>query len=260
MIDFGGRSRGAVFEPRHGRCLGAVIICHERYGLVEHTLDLAERLSGDGYLAIAPDFLNHWDGNKEAVKSGDLDVAVEDEIVQEHLIAARQYISNKYAIEPNRTAVMGVCMSGSYPFLAADVMSDLGAAVVFYGGAGDEDVSDERSRSYKEILAKMECPVLGVWGEDDHVVSFSQVRRLRDLLENNKVSYEFTIFPNMPHGWLNSTMPGRYRPTEAEMAWKLLISFIGRAFSGQFDLQRQSGLFSFNMSKEYDFSRKVRLA
>lgn len=260
MINFGGRSVGAVFEPHHGQSLGAVIICHERYGLVQHTLDLAERLSADGYLAVAPDFLSHWDGDKEAVKRGDLDVDVEDEIVQEHLLAAKDFVSKNYVIEPQRTAVMGVCMSGSYPFLAVDVIPGLGAAVMFYGGAGDDDVSEDRQRPYSEILPKMTCPVLGVWGEDDHVISYDQVKRLRNMLEVEKISYEFTIFPRMPHGWLNSTMPGRYRPREAEQAWAQLLSFIGRAFAGEFEPQRQTASFVCSVSRDYDFSRKVRLA
>ena len=33
----------------------AVIVVHERYGLVRHTCDLAERFARDGFVAIAPD-------------------------------------------------------------------------------------------------------------------------------------------------------------------------------------------------------------
>jgi len=36
----------------------------------------------------------------------------------------------------------------------------------------------------------------------------------------------------MPHGWLNDTMPGRYRAKEAEEAWGVLLAFLGDVFGG----------------------------
>src|SRR4051812_26615012 len=33
-----------------------VVLMHERYGLVQHTKDLATRCAGDGYVVLAPDF------------------------------------------------------------------------------------------------------------------------------------------------------------------------------------------------------------
>jgi carboxymethylenebutenolidase len=48
------------------------------------------------------------------------------------------------------------------------------------------------------------------------VVSVEDMRRLRDVPESNRKTYEFALFPGMPHGWMNSTMPGRYRPKETQ--------------------------------------------
>jgi len=36
----------------------AVVLMHERYGLVRHTRDLAERFARDGFVCIAPDFFH----------------------------------------------------------------------------------------------------------------------------------------------------------------------------------------------------------
>jgi len=36
--------------------LPVVVLMHERYGLVQHTRDLAVRCARDGFLTIAPDF------------------------------------------------------------------------------------------------------------------------------------------------------------------------------------------------------------
>ena len=54
------------------------------------------------------------------------------------------------------------------------------------------------------------------------MVSVEDMRRLRDVPESNRKTYEFALFPGMPHGWMNSTMPGRYRPKETEQAWSMI--------------------------------------
>lgn len=260
MVSFSDTSAGAVFVPADGRRLGTVLICHERYGLAQHTLDLAQRLSNAGYLAVAPDFFADWEGDKVALAAGDLSVDLEDSVVIRHLGAAIKYTLDHLDANPSRVAVVGVCLSGSYPLLAASIYPELSAAVILYGGASDKDFSSERSPSYQEILSGLKAPVLGIWGEKDHVVSLDQVRHMRQLLEDNGVSYEFTMFPTVAHGWLNSTMPGRYRATEGEAAWSLVLSFLQRAFDGQFDPDRQFWSFTADIGKPYDFSTHVRLA
>ena len=102
--------------------------------------------------------------------------------------------------------------------------------------------------------------MLGIWGEDDFVVSLDDVRRLREALEANRKSYEFKLYPNMPHGWMNSTMPGRYRPDEAEQAWGLIMSFLDRVHSGEFPRDRVIWRFESDIAPSYDFTKKVRLA
>ena len=48
-----------------------VVLGHERYGLVQHTLDLAQRLAEDGHVALAPDLFSRWQGDREALKRGE---------------------------------------------------------------------------------------------------------------------------------------------------------------------------------------------
>src|SRR5688572_27608285 len=58
--------------PKRGKApYGGVILGHERYGLVQHTVDLAAKLASYGYVCIAPDMATHWDGDKEALARGE---------------------------------------------------------------------------------------------------------------------------------------------------------------------------------------------
>jgi dienelactone hydrolase len=49
----------------------AVVLMHERYGLVRHTRDLAERFARDGFVCIAPDFF-HKHPDQTALHRGDV--------------------------------------------------------------------------------------------------------------------------------------------------------------------------------------------
>ena len=117
-----------------------------------------------------------------------------------------------------------------------------------------------RVEPYRDIVARITAPVIGIWGEDDFVVSMNDVRQLRGILEDTRKTYEFTLFRDMPHGWMNDTMPGRYRPKETEMAWKLILDFIERVHAGAFPKDRMIWRFESDAAVSYDFTKKVRLA
>ena len=55
----------------------AIVLMHERYGLVKHTCDLAERFARDGFVCLAPDFFyKHPD--QDALHRGDANCDVSD--------------------------------------------------------------------------------------------------------------------------------------------------------------------------------------
>ncbi len=91
------------------------------------------------------------------------------------------------------------------------------------------------SKPLDEIIAGVECPVLGIFGEADHVISLADVRRLRDCLDRHRKSYTIKVYPDAPHGWLNDTMPGRYRRAQAEAGWALQLAFLERVLDPGYD-------------------------
>ena len=48
-----------------------VIHLHERYGIVEHTMDLAEKFVETGYVTIVPDLFSRFTGDRTALAKGD---------------------------------------------------------------------------------------------------------------------------------------------------------------------------------------------
>jgi carboxymethylenebutenolidase len=93
MVTFGNRVEAFLAVPERGSGpFGAVILGHERYGLVQHTLDLAARFAQDGFVAVAPDMFSRWEGDKAALNRGDIQVPLSDEDVRSYLGESLDYL------------------------------------------------------------------------------------------------------------------------------------------------------------------------
>jgi carboxymethylenebutenolidase len=155
---------------------------------------------------------------------------------------------------------MGVCQSGRYPIVVGSRRRDLAACIVFYGASQrrDWEASALQPRSMGDMLRELQAPALFVFAERDHTISLDDVRRVRDTLEAARRSYRMKVFADAPHGFLNDTMPGRYRPKEAAEAWQLLLAFLGEVSAGQWN-GRVRWEFEAVSAAGYDFSKNVRL-
>ena len=85
------------------------------------------------------------------------------------------------------------------------------------------------------------------------------MRKFRDNLDKHKKSYEFKVLAEAPHGWLNDTMPGRYRQPQAEAAWAIMIDFLERVYAGGYPPNRVRQKYDLDISEDYDFEKNVRL-
>ena len=263
MVTFGDRVKGFLAMPENQTGpFGAVILGHERYGLIQHTLDLTAKFAAHGYIGLAPDLFSRWEGDMDALNRGDIQVTITDDDLKSYLGDSLDYLLNHPQADPNRIVGMGVCQSGDYPLVLNSIRHEISANIVVYGGAQSRvwEVDEARPVPYETILEGIQAPILGIFGEHDQVVSVENVRRLQDLLQSKRKSYEFKLFRDMPHGWFNSTMPGRYRPKEAEQAWSLIMDYLRRVRAGEFPSDRVIWRFESNIAPDYDFSTKVRLA
>lgn len=240
----------------------AIVLMHERYGLVKHTRGLAERLARDGFVCIAPDFFyKHPD--QDALHRGDAGYALKDMEAVEYLDSAVAELAALPQVDPAKIAVKGVCQTGRHPLvLAAEGNSkNIAAALVWYGAASAREwqPNDRYVKPLDDMLARVECPVLGIFGEADHLISLADVRRFRDSLDRHDKTYTIKVFAGAPHGWLNDTMPGRYRREAAEAAWALQLAFLKRIFDPGYDRTRRVQAYECDHAANYDFSKNVRM-
>jgi carboxymethylenebutenolidase len=260
-IGFGGDCEGHLCLPPGDAPAPAVVVLHERYGLVRHTLDLAQRLASDGYVALAPNLFSRWRGDAQALERGEARATLPDLEIAAVIDQAIDFLKAHPRVAAGRVALMGVCQSGRYPIVVASRRHDLAACVVLYGAAQRRDwqASDLQPRPMQEMMRAVEAPLLFIFGERDHIISLDDVRRVRDTLEDARRSYRMKVFAGMPHGWLNDTMPGRYRAKEAEQAWKLVLGFLADVFAGHWPAGEVRWHFESASAADYDFARNERL-
>jgi carboxymethylenebutenolidase len=261
MIKYGGGIGAIRALPKAKGKRPAVIILHERYGIDQHTKDLTVKLAQAGFVGLAPDLFHRFTGDRKALLRGEQRVDLTDDGALSDLNGAVEYLKRLNNVDASRIAIIGVCQTGRQPVLLAAKRNDIAGAVVLYGAIGGKEwlSNDLRPTPIEELISQVACPVLGIFGEADHIISIDDVVRFRNCLEKAKKNYHIRNYRDAPHGWLNDTMPGRYRKEAAKDAWNLMMSFLKKSFTGGWSTERIVCKYESDYSTKYDFSKNVRM-
>ena len=71
---------------------------------------------------------------------------------------------------------------------------------------------------------KLGCPVLGIFGNDDHNPTRDQVNRTEERLKSLARNYEFHRYDGCGHAFFN-TMRVSHRPEQAIDGWEKVFAF-----------------------------------
>jgi len=237
-----------------------VIHLHERYGIVQHTTDLGQKFVDAGYVTIVPDFFSRFTGDRNALARGDDRCDLSDEEVLLDLDAAVAYLRTIPEADMSRIAMSGVCQTGRQPLLAAAKRDYLSAAVVLYGAVYDADWKSHplRPEPIDKLMRDIRCPTMAIFGELDNLIHRDNIVRMFTVLAQAKKSFDIRMYADAPHGFLNDTMPGRYRPAAAEAAWQQISSFLQSVFAGAWKTDRAIWRFAADSSVNYDFTKMKR--
>ena len=245
--------------PAGGGSFPTVILMHERYGLVQHTRDQAMRCARDGYAVLAPNFFfRHPD--QVTLNAGTSRYDLTDPESVELIKVALATLTKHAAADLSKIVVAGYCQTGRHPLIFA-AEAPIRAAVVWYGAASKREweVNKLQPRPLEAVIAALPCPVFAAFGEADHIISIEDVQRLRNRLEANHKSYDIHVYEGAPHGWLNDTMPGRYRKPQADAGWAAQQRFLSKVFAGGYDPRRATWRFEGESGTDYDFTKNVRM-
>lgn len=187
-----------VAYPERKTKAPVVIVIHEVYGLTDWARAVADRLAGEGFIAIAPDMLSGkgpgGGGTDRFAGSDDVVKAVrgvsEPEVVT--MLDAVSRYGKSLPAATGKFGVIGFCWGGGQSFHYATVQPDLGAAVVYYG-----------TSPQAEALRKVRAPILGLYGEDDARVNTTVGPAEAKMKELGKPFVTHT-FKGAGHGFLRA--------------------------------------------------------
>ena len=248
-----------ITKPATGGPFPVVVLMHERYGLVQHTLDLAGRCARDGFLVVSPNFFFRHP-NPAALNAGDARYDMTDPESVELIDTAVELATSDPDADRSRLVVAGYCQTGRHPLVYA-AQRKVAAAIVWYGAASKREwgINERQPKPLEEVMATLDCPVFGAFGAADHIISVEDVCRFRNGLEQARQSYEIHIYADAPHGWLNDTMPGRYRAQQANAGWAHQQAFLKKVTAPDFQQSHVTWEFHCSSAADYDFNKNVRL-
>ena len=221
MIDIGGMP-AYVARPAGSGPWPAVVVIQEAFGLNEHIKDVARRVAGEGYVALAPDLFyrggkGRTAGYDQLPKALELMGALKDDEIVADVGSAIAWLEKQPGHRAGRIGITGFCMGGRVSYLTACALPDkIAASAPYYGGG----IPIDRTASLK-------APVLAFFGEDDPFIPLDQVEKLRAEAKRLGKNVEIVVYPKAPHGFFCNERDS-YRPDAAKDAWERTKAFFAK--------------------------------
>ena len=145
MVSFasnGDTSEGYLALPASGsgqRGPGVIVI-QEWWGLVGHIKEVADRLAGEGFVALAPDFY-HGAKTGEPDEAMQLLMGMAMDRAAKDIQGAAQYLATRDEVTGDGVGAVGFCAGGSLALWSAALADEVKVAVAFYPGMPWERMS-----------------------------------------------------------------------------------------------------------------------
>jgi len=215
MVTFassGGTGTGYLATPKSGTGPG-VIVLQEYWGLVPHIKDLADRFAAQGFVALAPD-LYHGKLASHPDEASRMMMAMNIGQTEKDLRGAAALLKTKSSTKT--IGAVGFCLGGSLALFAATLNPDFGACVTFYGA----------NQNIKPDFTKLNCPVLGLFGETDGHITPKVVAGLAADIKAAGGDFKSHSYPGAGHAFFNDSRPEAYDKAAAEDAWTRTLAFL----------------------------------
>ncbi|NRA01747.1 MAG: dienelactone hydrolase family protein [Myxococcales bacterium] len=210
-----------LIEPEGDGPFPAVVVIMEAFGLLPHIEQVAARLAGVGYVALAPDFYyRELPDNRVSYDQIDRAIALmqklDDGKFTEDMRAALAFLRSRPNVNGEKLGVTGFCMGGRLAFLTACALpNEIAAAAPFYGGG---------IAGHLELADRIQVPLLLFFGEQDPFIPMVEVREIDERLRVLGVDYRLRAYPGADHGFFCDERAS-YHAEAAVDAWNQLERF-----------------------------------
>ena len=222
-----------LFEPEgEGPHPGIVLAQHIPVGHtgIENdtfTLKAAERLAENGFAVAAP-FIFHW-WPKEAEMGLKRDEFRDDWTVLD-LQASYDLLAAQANVDSNRIGSGGHCWGGRVSWLGACHNPEYKACAVFYGGRIKLPLGPGTPPAI-DLAGNINCPVIGLFGNEDENPSPADVDDLAAALSAAGVPHTFHRYDGAGHAFQNFPSEEKYRHEASEDAWDKVLAFLNKTLN-----------------------------
>jgi len=217
----GGEIPGYRAMPRAGGPFATVLVVHEIFGVHEHIKDICRRLAKLGYFAVAPALFAR---EGDVVRMTDIQQVmkvvanVPDRQVASDLDATVAWAQSTGHADIKKLGIVGFCWGGRQVWLYAVHNPNLRAGVAWYGIL-QRPKTAMTPESPLDLAARINVPVLGLYGGADAAIPMSQIEEMQRALKAAGKPSEIVVYPDTPHGF-NADYRPSYRPEQARDGWK----------------------------------------
>ncbi len=185
--------RLTVAEPENV-VRGGLVVLHEARGVTDTVRAMVGGLASEGWLVVAPHL--YHDAEDEPADAAERVGGLSGDSVLADTDVAFVWLGQR-GVSADRLGVMGFDLGGSVAMVVAGSRS-IGAAVTVGGGGILEPLSAGLP-SLVEVAEELACPWLGLYGDDDEEIPFSDVDKLRDAAAAAPVATDVVRFTDTGH-------------------------------------------------------------
>ncbi len=213
----GGQATG--YLAAGGTDAPGIVLIQEWWGLINQIKGMCDRLSGAGYNVLAPDL---YGGT--AIEYHDLEGAEREMNSLDFLVATDQLVrgaARHLGSGGAKVGLTGFCLGGAVTILGAVRVSEITAAVCFYG-IPPLEAADPRD---------IRIPFQGHFANTDDWCTPEAVDALDGGLSESGCDYEIFRYDGQ-HAFMNQERPDVHDAAIADQAWARSLSFWGQHLGG----------------------------
>jgi carboxymethylenebutenolidase len=223
----GDRIHAYAARPTGAGPFPGLVLVHHLPGWDELYLEFTRRFAQHGFSAICPDLYcraGHGAPDDIAAKvRGEGGVA--DAQVVGDCVGAMNYLKGQSGSN-GKVGIIGSCSGGRHAYVVACTSRAFDAVVDLWGGRVVQDETTEKQPVSPVTMTKdLNCPVLGIFGNDDKAPSPEQVDQHEAELKKHGKDYEFHRYDGAGHGFWYYSYP-IYRPEQAMDSFGKTLDFL----------------------------------
>ncbi len=232
VVEFKGHNgdKGEAYyaRPQGDGPFPAAILIHHMPGWDDWIMEATRKLAHHGIIGIAPNLYFREPGKNpddQAATSRAAGGVSDDQMVGDMEGALAFLRAQKQC--NGKVGIMGFCSGGRHAFIAAGRIPSLNAIVDCWGGSvivDAKELTPKRPVNPIDYAKDINCPILGIFGNDDKNPDPEQVNKTEEVLKKLGKSYEFHRYDGAGHGFFASERPN-YRLEQAIDGWKKVYGF-----------------------------------